>query len=48
MNTWWGIVALIPLVMVMHNAVVLREERYLAEKFGESYRQYRAKVRRYL
>jgi protein-S-isoprenylcysteine O-methyltransferase Ste14 len=48
MNTWWGILVLIPLVLVMHNAVVLREERYLEEKFGESYRQYRSKVRRYL
>jgi protein-S-isoprenylcysteine O-methyltransferase Ste14 len=48
MNTWWGILALIPLLLVMHNAVVLREERYLEEKFGESYRHYRSQVRRYL
>jgi protein-S-isoprenylcysteine O-methyltransferase Ste14 len=48
MNTWWGILALIPLALVMHNGVVLREERYLEEKFGEIYRQYRSKVRRYL
>jgi len=39
MNTWWGILALIPLALVMHNAVVLREERYLEQKFGEIYRQ---------
>ena len=48
MNTWWGILALIPLVVVMHNAVIVREEQYLEEKFGEIYRQYRSKVRRYL
>jgi len=48
MNTWWGILALIPLALVMHNGVVLREERYLEEKFGEIYQQYRSKVRRYL
>lgn len=47
MNTWWGILVLIPLVLIMHNAVVLREERYLEEKFGESYRHYRSTVRRY-
>ena len=47
-NTWWGIVVLIPLLIIMHRGVVLREERYLDQKFGETYRQYRFKVRRYL
>jgi protein-S-isoprenylcysteine O-methyltransferase Ste14 len=47
-NTWWGIVVLIPLVAVMHRGVVLREERYLGQKFGEGYRRYRSSVRRYL
>jgi protein-S-isoprenylcysteine O-methyltransferase Ste14 len=47
-NTWWGIVVLVPLLIIMHRGVVLREERYLDQKFGETYRQYRAKVRRYL
>ena len=47
-NTWWGIVVLVPLLIVMHRGVVLREERYLEQKFGETYRQYRSKVRRYL
>ena len=47
-NTWWGIVVLIPLLIIMHYGVVLREERYLEQKFGETYRQYRSQVRRYL
>jgi protein-S-isoprenylcysteine O-methyltransferase Ste14 len=47
-NTWWGIVVLVPLLIIMHRGVVLREEHYLDQKFGETYRQYRAKVRRYL
>src|SRR5215510_7754334 len=48
LNTWWGIVVLVPVLIIMHRGVVLREERYLEHKFGETYRQYRSKVRRYL
>jgi protein-S-isoprenylcysteine O-methyltransferase Ste14 len=47
-NTWWGIVVLVPLIIVMHYGVVVREERYLEQKFGETYRQYRSTVRRYI
>jgi protein-S-isoprenylcysteine O-methyltransferase Ste14 len=46
-NTWWGIVLLAPVLIVMHVGVVLREERYLERKFGDAYRQYRSRVRRY-
>src|SRR5262245_5892949 len=47
-NTWWGIVVLVPVLIIMHRGVVLREKRYLEHKFGETYRRYRSKVRRYL
>jgi len=47
-NTWWGFLLLPPLFAVLHSGVVLREERYLEGKFGDAYRHYRAKVRRYL
>ena len=47
-NTWWGLVLLVPLLATMHFGVVLREERYLERKFGDSYREYRASVRRYV
>jgi protein-S-isoprenylcysteine O-methyltransferase Ste14 len=47
-NSLWGVLAVLPLLLVMHYGVILREERYLEAKFGESYRQYRSKVRRYL
>jgi protein-S-isoprenylcysteine O-methyltransferase Ste14 len=47
-NTWWGVIVLAPLLLVMHFGVVVREERYLERKFGETYRQYRGSVRRYL
>jgi protein-S-isoprenylcysteine O-methyltransferase Ste14 len=47
-NTWLGMVLLVPLLVIMHFGVVLREERYLEHKFGEAYRLYRSRVRRYL
>jgi protein-S-isoprenylcysteine O-methyltransferase Ste14 len=47
-NTWWGIIALVPLLITMHVGVVLREERYLERKFGDEYRDYRSRVRRYV
>jgi protein-S-isoprenylcysteine O-methyltransferase Ste14 len=47
-NTWWLIV-LIPIpLLVTHFHDVRREERQLEGKFGETYRQYRSQVRRYL
>jgi protein-S-isoprenylcysteine O-methyltransferase Ste14 len=33
---------------VVHFTAVLPEEKYLAEKFGEPYVAYKARVRRYL
>ena len=48
LDTWWGIVLLALVLIVMHQGVIRREERYLEQKFGDGYRQYRAAVRRYL
>ena len=47
-NALWVLVLLLPVWLVMHYGVVLREERYLEAKFGEAYRLYRSRVRRYL
>jgi protein-S-isoprenylcysteine O-methyltransferase Ste14 len=47
-NTWWGVIMLVPILAVMHLGVVRREERYLERKFGEPYRAYCSRVRRYL
>jgi len=47
-NTWWSVLVFVPLICALHFGVVLREERYLQEKFGEQYLSYRRKVRRYL
>lgn len=41
--------ALLPLVLaVMQVGVIQREERYLESKFGEAYRDYKSRVRRWL
>lgn len=46
-NLWVSLLAPVALLGV-HFIAVLPEERYLAEKFGESYRGYVARVRRYI
>ena len=37
-----------PMIGVLHAGIVLREERYLSAKFGDSYEAYRAAVPRWL
>jgi len=46
-NIWISLFAA-PALLVVHFIAVLPEERYLAEKFGESYRNFHAQVRRYI
>jgi protein-S-isoprenylcysteine O-methyltransferase Ste14 len=46
-NTAWPLV-LLPAVLLLTHATVLREERHLERRFGGEYRQYRSSVRRYI
>jgi len=48
LNSWWPMLSLAPLLLLMHWGVVLREERYLLTQFGGVYSEYKATVRRWL
>jgi protein-S-isoprenylcysteine O-methyltransferase Ste14 len=44
----WVLVLALPLVVILRYGVVAREERYLELRFGDAYRDYKARVRRWL
>jgi len=47
-NSLWLLLMLVPFALVIRYAVVAREEAYLERKFGDVYRGYRTRVRRWL
>ena len=44
----WFLVVLVLTMLVITTGVIVREERYLERKFGETYLAYKRKVRRWL
>lgn len=44
----WILLMLVPTLVVIDRGVIAREERYLEESFGEEYRKYRSRVRRWI
>src|ERR1041384_1978765 len=48
LNTAWILILLVPALAVMRWHVIAREEAYLEEKFGEPFRDYKRRVRRWL
>ena len=48
LNSLWLLLTLVPFALIIHYGVVAREEAYLERKFGDVYRLYRARVRRWL
>jgi protein-S-isoprenylcysteine O-methyltransferase Ste14 len=43
----WILILLLPYSLIMHYGIILREERYLENKFGADYRQYKSNTPRY-
>ena len=39
---------LVPCLAVLHHGVIVREESYLERKFGDAYKQYKNRVRRWV
>lgn len=47
-NTLWPLLLAPGLVALVQQAVIVKEERYLERTFGDAYRAYRARVRRWI
>jgi protein-S-isoprenylcysteine O-methyltransferase Ste14 len=47
-NSLWLLVTLVPFALIIRYGVIAREEVYLERKFGDVYRRYCARVRRWL
>ena len=47
-NNAWGLILGVALYLFMHFGVIRREERYLADQFGEDYIRYQRSVRRWI
>ena len=47
-HSWWPLLVVPGIVLVMRRKVIDREERYLTEHFGDAYREYQLRVRRWL
>jgi protein-S-isoprenylcysteine O-methyltransferase Ste14 len=47
-NAYWGLLLLVPLLILVQKGIIEREEHYLTQKFGEEYIRYRSRVRRWL
>jgi len=47
-NSKWPVLMGVPVFVLLRNAVILKEERYLEAKFGAAYLEYKQRVRRWI
>jgi protein-S-isoprenylcysteine O-methyltransferase Ste14 len=47
-NSWWGLIAVAPLVYLLQLLVIRKEETYLEARFADTYLDYKRRVRRWL
>jgi protein-S-isoprenylcysteine O-methyltransferase Ste14 len=45
---WWPLATLVPALALVHWRIVRREEQFLEGRFGDEYRAYKARVRRWI
>jgi protein-S-isoprenylcysteine O-methyltransferase Ste14 len=48
MDSWWPIVLLLPVLVIVRLFVIAPEERYLKRRFGADYVRYTQRVRRWI
>jgi protein-S-isoprenylcysteine O-methyltransferase Ste14 len=47
-NALWPLLTLVPVLVIIRTQVIAREEAYLMTKFGDAYRDFTGRVRRWL
>lgn len=47
-NSLWIVLLLIPVIIIVNQGVIKREEQYLERKFSDEYLLYKSKVRRWI
>ena len=48
LNNAWALLFVPLVVVIVQRLVIAKEEHYLEQRFGESYRQYKAQVQRWI
>lgn len=47
-GNWWNIILFPVLLLIIQEYIINREEQYLNRRFGQEYRNYKSKVKRWL